>query len=88
MKPELLTFQLTYVSLHTDIHEQRNVNFKRRRKFDGTSVFSAIQTSVTQCILFSKVFNFRVLTELGKIPSVHFMIFLRIVVKDHFQLLL
>ena len=44
--------------------------------------------SGTQCILFSKVFNFRVLTELGKIPSVHFMIFLRIVVKDHFQLLL
>ena len=46
MKAEFLTFQSTYDSLHTNIHEQRNINFKRRRKFDGTSDFSAIQTSV------------------------------------------
>ena len=46
MKAEFLTFQSTNDSLHTIIHEPRNINFKRRRKFDGTSVFSAIQTSV------------------------------------------
>ena len=49
MKAEFLTFQSTYISLHTKIHEPRNVNFKRRRKFHGTSVFSAIQTSVECC---------------------------------------
>ena len=47
MKAEFLTFQSTYNSLHTNIHEPRNINFRRRRKFDGTSVFSAIQTSVS-----------------------------------------
>ena len=47
IKAEFFTFQMTYVSLHMNIHEQRNVNFKRRGKFDGTSVFSPIQTSVT-----------------------------------------
>ena len=46
MKAEFLTFQSTYDSLHTNIHDPRNINFKRRIKFDGTSVFSAIQTSV------------------------------------------
>ena len=46
MKAEFLTFQLTYVLLHSNIHERRNISFKRRRKFDGMSVFSAIQTSV------------------------------------------
>ena len=46
MKAEFLTFQSTCDSLHTNIHEPRNINLKRRRKFDGTSVFSAIQTSV------------------------------------------
>ena len=46
MKAEVLIFQLTYVLLHTNIHEPRNINFKRRWKFDRTSVFSAIKTSV------------------------------------------
>ena len=46
MKAEVSIFQTTYVLLHTDIHELHNVNFKRRWKFDGTRVFSAIQTSV------------------------------------------
>ena len=46
MKAEFLTFQSTYNSLYTNIHEPRNINFTRRRTFDGTSVFSVIQTSV------------------------------------------
>ena len=51
MKAEVIAFQLTCVSLHTNIHEPRNINFKRRWKFDGTSVFSAIQTSVSGLVI-------------------------------------
>ena len=52
MKAEFLTFQSTYDSLHTNIHEPRNINFRRRGKFDGTTVFSEIQTSVALQRLF------------------------------------
>ena len=65
MKAEFLTFQSTYVSLRSIIHEPRNISFKRRRKFDGTSVFSTIQTICTkicQCIfIFAGPFLFLLL---------------------------
>ena len=54
MKAEVLAFQFTCVSLHSNIHEQKNINFKRRWKFDGTSVFSTIQTSVGLVTFLSK----------------------------------
>ena len=46
MKAEILTFHMAYISLGTEVPERLKGNFKRLKKFDGTSVYSSIQTSV------------------------------------------